>query len=407
MPELKPSSLYTVRILSSEEFDKLPFKHAKTSLGAADPSTNIAYVRDTGFNDITKDTIAHELDELMANVSPHEEDGIRYKNLGNVFSSFGNAIGSVAKPVVKGIGAVAKAPFQLAGSAIKGLTSPGGVFGRFGGGGAQPTSIPTPPGFPGTATFPGVGQGPLPSPTLGGGTTSAGSNIFDRFVSGAAKLFAPKPDVNVPQDGSSEKGAFDLFRNLAVPLATTAVGNLFAPKVDTPDFSSISESLRSAATGKTPSEFRQLGGDSLREIIGRDITAPPDTAFSQGDIFNEEQLQDDLKALEQAFKAANPNANVANNSAFLEERNRLIERARERRTAARDALGFEFERQQRYEKLEATRIALDLDQAQMNQLMQLAQLDVSEIMLRTGITFGEAQQVKKLFGDLGQQSYKA
>lgn len=136
MPEHKPSSLYTVKILSSEEFDKLPFKHVKTSLGAADAKTGIAYVRDTGYNDITKETIAHELDELMAKVSPHEEDGIRYKNLGNIFSGFGQAVKGIASPVAKGIG-------SLGGAAIGGLKKAGGVFGKFlGGGGAQSTGAP-------------------------------------------------------------------------------------------------------------------------------------------------------------------------------------------------------------------------------------------------------------------------
>lgn len=75
--------LYTIKILSDEEFDKLPFKHAKESLGAADQSTMTAYVRKVHFSEATKDltamTLRHEVEELIAKTSPHEEDGIRYK----------------------------------------------------------------------------------------------------------------------------------------------------------------------------------------------------------------------------------------------------------------------------------------------------------------------------------------
>lgn len=90
--------MYTVRILSEADFDKLPYKRARTSLGLADAKTGVAYVRDTGYNDITKDTIGHELDELMAKVSPHEEDGIRYKDLASLGAGAGAGILSSMVP---------------------------------------------------------------------------------------------------------------------------------------------------------------------------------------------------------------------------------------------------------------------------------------------------------------------
>lgn len=71
--------MYTIKILKSEEYDKLPYKHAKTSLGCADPKTGKAYVRATGVKEWDMATLSHEVDELVAKVSPHEEDGIRYK----------------------------------------------------------------------------------------------------------------------------------------------------------------------------------------------------------------------------------------------------------------------------------------------------------------------------------------
>jgi len=70
---------YEIRIVSSEEFDSLPYKRAKSSLGLADAKTNIAYVRNTGVRELDENTISHEFDELLMKVSPHEEDGIRYK----------------------------------------------------------------------------------------------------------------------------------------------------------------------------------------------------------------------------------------------------------------------------------------------------------------------------------------
>ena len=74
--------MYTIKLLSNEEFDKLPYKHVKTSLGLADPKAGKAFVRATGVKDWDMATISHEVDELVAKVSPHEEDGIRYKGGG-------------------------------------------------------------------------------------------------------------------------------------------------------------------------------------------------------------------------------------------------------------------------------------------------------------------------------------
>ena len=105
--------MYTVKVLSEKEFNKLPFKRVQERpndiLGAADAKTNIAYIKDTGYNDVTKHVIAHELDELMAKVSPHEEDGIRYKDFSQSFGNFGASlpgIGKIAKPVLGGIGGI-------------------------------------------------------------------------------------------------------------------------------------------------------------------------------------------------------------------------------------------------------------------------------------------------------------
>ena len=125
--------MYTVNVLSEKDFDKLPYKHAKTSLGLADAKTGVAYVRDTGYNDITKDTIAHELDELMQKTSPHEEDGIRYKNLKSLGAGAGAGILSSMIPGLRGFSpAISAGAGALA--AGKGKRLQGAAQG-FGGGG--------------------------------------------------------------------------------------------------------------------------------------------------------------------------------------------------------------------------------------------------------------------------------
>lgn len=76
----------------------------KGALGFANPETMEAYVRKTGVAEIDDITMEHELEELLATVSPHEVDGIRYKFLDDVSKAINKAIiqpiNSVLSPVL-------------------------------------------------------------------------------------------------------------------------------------------------------------------------------------------------------------------------------------------------------------------------------------------------------------------
>lgn len=360
--------MYTVKILSNAEFDKLPYKKVKTSLGCADPSTNIAYVRDTGYNDITKETIAHELDELIAKVSPHEEDGIRYKDLGGVFNSFGTGI----KNAAGGVGNFAK-------------NVGGGIMNLFGGGSQDPS---------------GGGLSNMTKSFM-----NPNANPFQNSLVNTAAAAVPKAAAQPSMWQNISSGIGDTVKKLAAPTAISLAGNLFAPKVTPPDFSGITNDLRNQVnTGAAGGEFRSLGGTELRRILQEPIGTPPENAYTQGDQLIEDQLTKDLGNISKQYKAVRPGADVAGDSAYRKDIMEAQERARNTRAANRDALTFQYTQQQLQNKYNTMVQALNLDTSQLNQLVELAQLDIGQIMLRTGISAGEAQQMKQLFGDLGQLS---
>ena len=85
--------MYEINIMENDEFDALPYKHAKSSLGMADAATGKAYVRRTGIEALDANSIRHEFDELLQSVSPHEEDGIRYKSGGGLGKWLGPLVG--------------------------------------------------------------------------------------------------------------------------------------------------------------------------------------------------------------------------------------------------------------------------------------------------------------------------
>lgn len=105
--------MYIIKVLDDVDFNNLPYKHVRESLGCADPKTNTAYIRRTHWGEVSNTvdllTLQHELDELLATVSPHEEDGIRYKKGRDIFGVVGPAILSAFNPA---LGALSAAGYQ-------------------------------------------------------------------------------------------------------------------------------------------------------------------------------------------------------------------------------------------------------------------------------------------------------
>jgi hypothetical protein len=408
---------FTVKILPSEDFEKLPFKRIRENpgsvFGAADHKTGIAFVRDTGFDDFTKANIEHELDELMAMTSPHEEDGIRYKDFSQSFGNFASnipVIGRVAKPILgavgggidllgKGAGALGLPNFNIGNaSAPSGFTSPvPGPGGRQIVGTAQ---APTPPALPAS------GQAPSFLSNVFSGFKNAGSAFLEGVgnrppLSQQSTTGATGPSVPGPQ-GNFLEDIFNTVGKASPALAVSAIGELFAPKPDRVDVSGVTDELRNRISGDALSPLFQQGAGEINRVLDADIDAPPESAFVRGDQLIAQQTADDIKALEQQFQALNPGANVANNSAFLAEKARIEESSRERRAAVRDEISFTFEREQLQRRLQATQIALNLDSAQTAQLIQIAQADLEAIGINLGLDAQDARDFKSLFSQFGQ-----
>jgi len=84
--------MYEVKSLSDKEFDDITGSDSRYSyvddsnLGFADPLKRKAYVRHTNIHELNKYLISHELEELMANESSHEDpNGIRHKKGPKIF----------------------------------------------------------------------------------------------------------------------------------------------------------------------------------------------------------------------------------------------------------------------------------------------------------------------------------
>lgn len=84
--------MYTIKILTNDEFDKLPVSvtrgsYIKDSLGFADPVTNRAFVRHTAWPELNKYLIEHEFEHLVEEMKTDmDENGICHKKKGGFMS---------------------------------------------------------------------------------------------------------------------------------------------------------------------------------------------------------------------------------------------------------------------------------------------------------------------------------
>jgi len=427
---------FTVKILQPEEFEKLPFKRIQENpgavMGAADKKNRIAYVRDTGFNDFTKANIGHELDELMQSTSPHEEDGIRYKDFSQSFGNFlGNipvigkgasALGRFAGSGIDKLGSMAGSPFnignQSAGQSAGNLFSAPSLVGSDQGGRAL-SGIPD---IKSGTSFPGFGSGfgssianfagKIPSAIGsiaggGGGFPSFGGSgrapsFVDQMFSGAKGFFTGSPAGKLlagknPAGGSGSSDSFGESLGKSLPGAGIALlGNLFAPKVDAPDFGGVRDSL-AGRIGEGNSPAFDLGFGEASRILGSTPGQVPQELFDSIDL----RKQDAITALEDRFRSNQQSGGLSESDTSQFGRLRAqIEDQFEREKAA---LEFDFRNQQQAERIETMKTVLNLDTAQFNQYAKLAELDVAQLMIQTGIDVQTANEFKQLFGNIGGQ----
>lgn len=108
--------MYTLKFLSSDEFDRLPYKGASTALGLADQNKGVAYVRDNA-NPMDVFTAFHELEHLKGDdLGEHEspdEKGVYYKDGGGWMQTL-----APLAAFIPGVGPAISAGMGIGGSAM-------------------------------------------------------------------------------------------------------------------------------------------------------------------------------------------------------------------------------------------------------------------------------------------------
>lgn len=253
--------MYTLKILPGSQYEKLPYKHTEDSFGLADYKNKKAYVRESGIPALDVLNAGHEIQEMLADISPHEIDGIRYKSGGGILQmvlplalglvtgglgaagflggssgllgGIGSALSSSWAPAVVGAGAGAalnpKNPLGgaisgglggyggglLGGGAVTGFSSAAGQgFGNqlaaagkgaiFGTGGNASTGQYSLLNASKTGSTGLLGPGTMlgsMNPTARSAATTLGTNAASQMLSGGQSQAAPTFNVYAPSTG--------------------------------------------------------------------------------------------------------------------------------------------------------------------------------------------------------------
>lgn len=453
-----------VKILSDTEFDNLPYPEAKISLGLADTKTGTAFVRYTANDELNKYLIEHELEHLIGEDRDevhHGGDGVYYKGFGNLFSGLGQAFQGAGQSIhgaASSIGQGVMGMFgggQQAGQKTPTSTKPLSVqpkgmapnAGRIDAQQAMPSAGPTMQGF--SSMAPRIGQ-------QVGRMSNQNPTTPNRITPPQPTVSMPQPMAPKPQAAPSQSsqapmsnfqiptGAMSSVSQSGAPMSlippsspafnpSASMANIGSfgggnygggqpnvlpqtrPGVPKTDANSISvgnnsgKNLMDMFGGKTAigAGLQGIGQFGIQTPDMPDINELPSVqqlrnfnfkSVSELDPALEQAINNDFQRIDdkeyQAFvaryKSLRPGADIESDSNFRRD---LIELQRMQGARRADAMA-----KYRFEMIQQN---LQMSQAELAQMQEMAQMDVQMIMGQMGLDYADAQKFKDTFSRLG------
>src|SRR3990167_7590605 len=387
---------YSIKVIKNEEFDKLPFKHSSIALGVADPKTNTAYVRYSAHPELNKYLIDHEFEHLVEEIPTDEIEGVRYKipilgplasGLGSVASFAAPAIGGLAK----GGGGLPTQAFQPISSAIKSVPQQ-----------AKPGLLS---GFTGIGSPMGQFLGsPIKQATSGlpKGFASVTSTI-PKAVSGIGQI-ASQPKSSFLDDLFSGEGASGLLGSLGGFLP--GIGSLALglgkdyPKI--PELPSSVESLRSlVSAGGSP--LAQLAQSVLSSQLGQQYNPLSEEEIQAATRQLELDESKEIDALNDLYRNLRPGTDPSTDSSYRRDLQEIRDKYARAKTDQLATRTRETKSIFQDQQARAIQQSLGVSDSQIEQLMNLALLDVNKIAQQLQIDLQSAQNFKDVFTQLGSK----
>ena len=212
----------------------------------------------------------------------------------------------------------------------------------------------------------GAAQGQLPSPQP------------PPQVPGTVSQLGQQAQQTVQQNAQGG-GLSDILKQVFNPdilagLGFAGVGDVAAPKVGpVPDFQNLPSV--NALKNLNIRNFQELD-PALQQAVEHDLTLVE---------------SDEEKKLRRLYKSLRPGADIESDSSFRRDIFELQDMQGRRRVETLAKVRFEWISHQ-----------LQASELEMRQLSQLAELDITQIMLQLGLDAEEANQFKQTFGDIGK-----
>lgn len=189
---------------------------------------------------------------------------------------------------------------------------------------------------------------------------------------------------------------------LAIGGALSAAPSLMGgEKTEIPQSDMFGEATSRLLGGEGISALGKLGREQLTGQLGAEFQPVPDEYYNASKRRMDEAYDKAEQDFATSYKGLRPGANVENDSAFQQGINKIRQdRARETSALASE---LDYRRESDYydRKVQSINSALNLDQQTMTDYISLAQMDAERLATNTGISIGEAQKFKDIFGDLG------
>jgi len=447
--------MLNVRILSDEEFDSLPYPEAKISLGLADTKKGQAFVRFTANDELNKYLIEHELEHLLGEDRDevhHGGDGVYYKGFGNVFQGLGQMFQGAGRSVAgaaSNIGNAAKG----AGQSIMGMfggQQPGqqpinidmkgaaGNAGRMGPQTSMPQAGPAMQAFAPMApkTGPQVGRQSFQNPTTPNRITPPSNPTVSMPQPMAPKPMAgqnPMASFSLPQSSNAPIGTQTMRSATGAPMSSITPSRMpgfTPPPMFTQSGGGQPNIIPTSRPGASPTPAQagnkppmgmfddpaKLAMGAGMEAIGQfgiqtpnmpDINELPSvqqlrnfqsSSASELDPALEQAINNDFQRIDdkeyQAFvaryKSLRPGADIESDSNFKRD---LFELQRMQGQRRADALA-----KYRFELIDKN---LQLSQAELAQMQNLANMDIRVIMDQMSLDYADANRFKETFSRIG------
>ena len=376
---------YSIKILSNDEFEQLPYNRLETSLGVADPKINTAYVRQIAHPQLQKYLIDHEFEHLIEEVPTDEFEGVRYKDFGSSLKS----VGKFALPIA---GMMTGNPLLATAGGAAGGALQGGWKGALAGGAG---------GFLGNKLMPGGVGGLFNSFKSGGGN----SGVLSGVRQGSNTPISTTGNLGSGFGSSSGSGLgsgiLNMFKNPATLLgAGSLAAGLLKSNPKVPALPDSVNQLKSQVQGGGSPLGQQAQGVVSQNLMKSFNPLTSEELMASTDELDRSQQQD-VRRLEGLYASARPGTDYTTDTNYqrdLADIQRRYSESRSNVVGDRTRTAEQYFNQNQAQNIQA---ALGASSEQMAQLAQLAQLDVEQIMTQLEMDYASALNFKQTFQNLG------